>query len=155
MGLFAGPEEYSSDPVVWCEANIELPKDSASPGPLRFRRWQRPIVRTMLDPSIIQTAAAIGTQLGKTVLQMAGLGYVIVNEPQKILLALPNDELKERFAEEKLEKALIASPVVKEKIIPTGKGTLGKKYIRFIGGGLYYAISGSCLLYTSPSPRDS
>ena len=141
--LFAGPEDYAADGVKWCERNIRLPPDSANPGPLRFRRWQREMLRTMLDLAVTQTAAAIGTQLGKTTLMMAGLGYIIVNEPQKVLLALPNEELKGRFAEEKLEKSLVASPVVKDRLIPTGKGTLGKDYIRFVGGGLYYAISGS------------
>ena len=143
MGLFAGPEEYAADGVAWCERNLRLPPDSASPGPLKFRRWQREPLRTMLDPAVTQTAASIGTQMGKTVLLMAGTGYVIVNEPQKILLALPNEELRGRFAEEKLEKSLVASPVVNERLIRTGKGTLGKDYVRFVGGGLYYAISGS------------
>lgn len=141
--LFAGPDEYAADGVAWCESHLRLPPDSASPGPLKFRRWQRAMLRSMLDPAIVQTAAAIATQMGKTTLMMAGLGYVICNEPQKVLLALPNEELRGRFQEEKIEKSLVASPVVKERLIPTGKGTLGKQYIRFVGGGLYYAISGS------------
>ena len=143
MGLFAGPEEYAADPVEWCERNLRLPSDSASPGPLRLRRWQRELLRTMLDPAITQTAASIATQLGKTTVMMAGVGYVICNNPQKILLALPNEELKNRFAEEKLEKSLVASPVVEERLVRTGKGTVGKDFIRFVGGGLYFALSGS------------
>ena len=140
---FPTPAEYALDPVQWCEANIRLPNTSARPGPLRFHRWQRDIIRAMLDPAVLRTALMLGTQLGKTMLMMAGVGYCIVNNPSKILLAFPNDKLKDRFWDEKLAEGLESSPIVRDQLIYTSKGTLGDDHVRFVGGGIWPAVSGS------------
>ena len=140
---FPMPSEYALDPVQWCEANIRLPNTSAQSGPLKFRRWQRDIIRAMLDPAVSRTAMMIGTQQGKTMLMMSGLGCCIVNNPSKVLLAFPNDTLKARFWDEKLAQGLESSPIVKNRLIYTSKGTLGDDHVRFVGGGIWPAVSGS------------
>lgn len=146
---FAKSSEFSQDGVEWCEANIRLPIGSARPGPLRFHRWQREPIRAMLDPAITQVAKVISTQMGKTTMMLAGLGYYIVNVPGKYLIAFPTDDLKDRFWEEKLKDGLPASPAVNDRLLTNSKGTLGQKHIRFTGGGLWPAVSGSEASFSS------
>ena len=146
---FPTPAEYHQDGVDWAEANIILPSNSAKSGPLQMYGWQKPILRDMLDPSVRRLPIMLATQLGKTGIATWGLGYVIVNAPQTVLLAFPNDELRDRWMEEKLVEGLEASPAVKLKLRYNSSGTLGKDRIRCLGMSIYTGISGSKSAFSS------
>ena len=85
----------------------------------------------------------MGTQLGKTAIAQFGLSYLICNNPQTILLAFPNIELRRRWFEQKLKAGLEKTPAVKERLIYNRTGELGLERIKFHGGSIWTAISGS------------
>ena len=87
--------------VEWCEANLELTqRQTESPGP--FRTANRPYMREPLenwkDSNVRETVLCWGSQTAKTTTIMAGLAWLIGNQPSPCLWLMPNADLARSFS---------------------------------------------------------
>lgn len=76
----------------------------------------------LLHTAVIWTIMSIGRQKGKSTAVMGLIASILVSEPHKQIVFLASgEEQAERIVEDKLKKAIRASPVLTEYLIPVGK----------------------------------
>lgn len=89
------------DAAGWCEGHLCMPvKVSPNfPGPLSLARqpWMREILGCFLDPGVRHLSLVMGTQTGKTALLLMGAALLAVFDPQPMIVALPDDELADKW----------------------------------------------------------
>lgn len=94
------------DAAGWCEGSLEMPVRVSPnlPGPLSLARqpWMREILGCFLDPEVKHLSLVMGTQTGKTALLLMGAALLAVFDPQPMIVALPDDELADKWAWHKL-----------------------------------------------------
>lgn len=80
-------------PSVWCEKNIVI-KKSARPGPLRWDNapYLREIVDCVTDDEVERITLQCAAQIGKTLGMWSILSYLGCEQPQDILLAMPDEQ---------------------------------------------------------------
>jgi hypothetical protein len=84
----------------WLEENVTLSeRESAEPGKFSTRRreyMQEPL-ECFRDKNVTDLVLCSGTQVGKTMTVMGGMGYRIVNDPLNALWVMPNRDLAKSF----------------------------------------------------------
>jgi phage terminase large subunit GpA-like protein len=87
--------------VQWAEANLKLTsRQTEHPGP--YSTSVRPYVREPLecwkDSGVVEMTLCWGSQTSKTTTLMAGLGWMIDNEPSPALWLMPTENLARSFS---------------------------------------------------------
>jgi phage terminase large subunit GpA-like protein len=135
----------------WVERNIRLSAESNSPrpGPLSFADTPyllAPLQR--LDPADTcrQVNVVASAQSGKSTIGQAWLGWIIGENPGPVGVYLPSLDDARKYAEEKVQAIVDASPALKHRVRQVssrsneGSSTLRK---RFTGGSLRIATASS------------
>lgn len=101
--------------VEWCESNLKLTqRQTEHPGP--FSTAVRPYTREPLecwkDPAVLEMTLCWGSQTAKTTSLMAGLAWLIDNEPSPALWLMPTENLARSFSKSRWLPMLEDCPAV-------------------------------------------
>lgn len=101
--------------VEWAEANLRLTsRQTEHPGP--FSTSVRPYTREPLecwkDPGVSEMTLCWGSQTSKTTTLMAGLGWLIDNEPSPALWLMPTENLARSFSKSRWLPMLEDCPAI-------------------------------------------
>ncbi len=110
-------------PSEWARRNIVMPpSEQRGVGPLTWtgREFAIEPLDSIADPMISDVALCFGSQVGKTVIVMCGVAYIIANDPRGILWALPDITLARNFSKRRWMPLVEASKELKRHV-PTGK----------------------------------
>ena len=104
----------------WAERCLWIPEteNEEAPGPLNTGRtpYVREWMECFRDPGITDCAIMTGAQVAKTISLMAGLAWLIANDPRGILWVFPNERLARSFSESRWERFLRASHVMADLV---------------------------------------
>lgn len=120
----------------WADARRRLsPEASAEPGRWDTRRaeYQREIMDAVSDPTIHTVVVMSSGQVGKTEIELNGLGYFIDQDPAPILFLQPTVEMGEAFSKDRLAPMLRDTPALQGKVKDarsrdSGNTTLHKQF---------------------------
>lgn len=102
-GLLLTERETASD---WCEGHLIFPRGTSAnaPGPLSFARqpWAREILNCCQDQTIETVYVCGGSQIGKTALLIATLGYFIGQQPSNGVWAMTSIEQVRDFSKKRV-----------------------------------------------------
>jgi phage terminase large subunit GpA-like protein len=101
---------------AWAEENIRLSSEySAETGRFRCKPFQREVFDAFSDPRVSTIVVMSATQLTKTMVIQAALGFVIDKDPGPMLLVFPNDTDASEFSKERL------APFIRDTLCLTAK----------------------------------
>lgn len=138
---FQPPPEYTVS--QWADQYVHLPEEAAEPGRWRTDRapYQREMMDVLTDPDVSVVCYHTSAQVGKTAIELNGIGYHIHHAPAAMLRLDPSEPMSEAFVQDKLDPMLRATPVLSERVAPEGGrsavNNVGKK--EFPGGYLSMA----------------
>lgn len=120
----------------WADARRRLsPEASAEPGRWDTRRaeYQREIMDAISDPTVHTVVVMSSAQVGKTEIEINGLGYFIDQDPAPILFLQPTVEMGEAFSKDRLAPMLRDTPALQGKVRDarsrdSGNTTLHKQF---------------------------
>lgn len=133
-------------PADWAERNIILPaSEERGRGPLtwRGREFCIDVVNDWASTDVNDIVCCFGSQIGKTVMLMSGLAYLIALDPRGVIWCMPNDTLARSFSGKRWMALVEATPAL-ASMIPTGQDRfdwgkseqeLGGALINFVGAG--------------------
>lgn len=101
--------------VQWAESNLKLTqRQTEHPGPFStaVRPYTREPMETWKDPGVAETTLCWGSQTAKTTTLMAGLAWLIDNEPSPALWLMPTENLARSFSKSRWLPMLEDSPVM-------------------------------------------
>lgn len=100
----------------WADEFLYLsPEESAEAGKYRVERapYQREMLDAVSDPDITEIVYCTSSQIGKTLIAKAILGYHIHQDPGPILVLQPNKEVAEAFSKDRLATMIRDSPALR------------------------------------------
>ena len=125
----------------WADEYLYLsPEDSAEPGKFKTERapYQRGMMDAVSDPLIKEVVYCTSSQIGKTLISKAILGYHIHQDPGPLLVMQPTVSVAETFSKDRLAPMVRDTPVLRDLIADpksrTSGNTIDKKSFR--GGHL-------------------
>lgn len=101
--------------VEWCEANLRMSaRQTEHPGPFStsLRPYMREPMEGWKDPAVSEIVLCWGSQTAKTTTLMAGLGWLIDNEPSPCLWLMPTENLARSFSKSRWLPLLEDSPAM-------------------------------------------
>ncbi len=101
--------------VEWCEENLKLTtRQTEHPGPFStsVRPYTREVLECFKDPAVTDVVLCWGSQTAKTMTLMAGMSWIIENEPSPILWLMPTEGLARSFSKTRWLPMLEDSPVM-------------------------------------------
>lgn len=131
--------------VEWAEENLVLTqRQTESPGP--FRTSNRPYMREPMnnwrDPQVRETVLCWGSQTAKTTTIMAGLAWLIVNQPSPALWLMPNADLARSFSKGRWQPMLSDCPAAVSKF-PDDRDKITNLEMQFLDSTLTFIGSNS------------
>jgi len=127
----------------WAEANIVVKAEQSSrPGPLRFEELEyllAPLSRLETTDRCREVNVLASAQSGKSKIGEIWIGHCIAESPGPIGVYLPSIDDARKYAEEKVQSTIDASPALRHRVKKVssrsneGSSTLRK---RFIGGSI-------------------
>ena len=125
----------------WAEEFLFLsPEDSAEPGKYKVDRapYQRGMLDAVSDPLIKEIVFCTSSQIGKTLMAKAILGYYISQDPGPILVMQPTASVAETFSKDRLAPMIRDTPVLRGLIADPKSRTSGNTVQKksFPGGHL-------------------
>lgn len=134
------------EPVAaWCERNLVLSsRETATPGPFTLygREYVREILECFRDPTVDDVTASMGSQLGKSLSMVAGLGWMVTTDPGPSLLMTANADLAKSFAKTRLLPFFAENEVIRQEMLP-GKDAVTHLEVLFRKCNLRLVGSGS------------
>ncbi|MBB3132110.1 phage terminase large subunit GpA-like protein [Paenibacillus rhizosphaerae] len=130
----------------WADENRVLsPEDSAEPGPWRTSRspFQKEIMDAVTDPEIDAVVMMLGSQLGKTAIQLNVIGYYTGHDPSPIMMVQPDLGVGKDFSNDRLTPMYRDSPQL-ARLFGKGKSRDSRNtiyYKSFPGGRINIAGS--------------
>lgn len=121
----------------WAEANFELPETSAEPGkwhPLRAP-YQVGILDALSEPGIQKVSLMCSAQIGKTIILLIIICYLIDLDPCSILMTQPTTDMAEIFSKEKLSSAIANVKPVTAKIAQKSRDATSTILMKMFAGG--------------------
>ena len=115
--VFQPPPDLSVS--EWADAELYLsPEDSSEPGKFRIDRapYQKEMMDAVSDPSIKEVVFCTASQIGKSLISKAVLGYHIHQDPGPILVIQPTTEMAETFSKDRLAPMIRDTPALRELI---------------------------------------
>jgi phage terminase large subunit GpA-like protein len=103
--------------VEWSEANLRLTaRQTEHPGPFStsVRPYTREPMECWKDTSVSEVTLCWGSQTSKTTTLMAGLAWLIANEPSPALWLMPTENLARSFSKSRWLPMLEDSPAMLE-----------------------------------------
>lgn len=100
----------------WADEFLYLsPEESSEAGKYRVNRapYQREMLDIIGDPGINEIVYCTGSQIGKTLIIKAILGYHIHQDPGPILVLMPCKEVAEAFSKDRLATMIRDSPALR------------------------------------------
>lgn len=127
-------------PSQWAEERMMLsPEASAEPGRISFDRapYQRAILDAIADPSVDDVVVMSSSQVGKSTLLLAVIGYLIDVDPSPILVVNPTLEMAEAFSKDRLAPMIRDSQCFDGKILPpTSRNSGNTLLVKHFPGGV-------------------
>jgi phage terminase large subunit GpA-like protein len=133
--------------IKWAEENIYFDDTFSIPGP--FRIENAPHLKEILElwtcPTVRNSAIMGCAQFGKTIALCVLWGYFVDKDPSSLLIMQPTDQEVKSFAEQKLERIIEASPILKKKVAKKKRGDAAESSTRkkMYPGGWTEIISGT------------
>lgn len=123
----------------WADEHLYLsPEESSEAGKYRVDRapYQREMLDAVSDPNIREVVYCTSSQVGKTLMAKAILGYHIHQDPGPILVIQPNKEMAETFSKDRLATMIRDSPVLRGLIADPKSRSSGNTILHknFAGG---------------------
>ena len=103
--------------VDWAEASLRLTqRQTEHPGPFStsVRPYTREPMECWKDPTVYEVTLCWGSQTSKTTTLMAGLAWLIANEPSPALWLMPTESLARSFSKSRWLPMLEDSPAMLE-----------------------------------------
>lgn len=125
----------------WADEYLYLsPEDSAEAGKFSTDRapYQRGMLDAITDPRTREVVYCTGSQIGKSLMQKAILGYHVALDPCPIMVLLPTVEMAEMFSKDRLAPMIRDTPVLRPLVADPKSRTSGNTVRRksFPGGHL-------------------
>jgi phage terminase large subunit GpA-like protein len=111
--MFTPPPDLTMS--QWADEHLYLsPEDSAEPGKYQVDRapYQRGMLDAVSDPSIKEIVYCTSSQIGKTLMAKAILGYYISQDPGPILVMQPTVGVAETFSKDRLAPMIRDTPIL-------------------------------------------
>nr|UVX40313.1 MAG: terminase large subunit [Bacteriophage sp.] len=151
MQTFKPPEKLTVS--QWADKNRILSADETDkPGPWETANvpYLRKIMDCFTDEHVREIVFLKCTQIGGTEALLNMVGYVVDQNPNRVIYVLPDDTFCKDFSELRLQKMLDSSPILKNKFNEyESKDTL----LKFNGGFIFFASAQSPSKLASWSSR--
>lgn len=151
MQIFKPPEKLTVS--QWADKNRILSADETDkPGPWETANvpYLKKIMDVFNDEYVREIVFLKCTQIGGTEALLNMVGYVVDQNPNRIIYVLPDDTFCKDFSELRLQKMLDSSPILKNKFNEyESKDTL----LKFNGGFIFFASAQSPSKLASWSSR--
>lgn len=139
LKLFAPPPDLTVS--QWADEYLYLsPEDSAEPGKFSTARapYQRGMMDAVSNPEIKEVVYCTSSQIGKTLISKAILGYHIHQDPGPLLVMQPTTSVAETFSKDRLAPMVRDTPVLRSLIADPKSRTSGNTVLKkgFPGGHL-------------------
>ena len=128
----------------WIEANVCLPRVSATPGPLRLWRYQKGWLDAIADPGLTRITIMKATRIGYTQCLLGAIAFFGSNKPASTLLVLPTEDDKNRYGKGDVHRLFDESPALAGLIVENDS-TMGVKV---------FQNGGSLRIVAATSPRN-
>lgn len=105
----------------WAEENMVFSIGTNEPGryTVDAAPYQRQIMDAIVDPAVVEVIVMSSAQIGKTTIEMCGMGYYVDHEPSMQMLVMPTLEDAEKFSKTKLAPMIADVKVLNEKVSKT------------------------------------
>jgi len=118
-------------------------EEAIAPGELRLKPYQRIILDALSDPATEEVVAETASQIGKTTMINAAVGYYSHWEPSQQLVVQPTVEMGEAWSKERLAPMIRETAALRE-LYPDPKSRTGGNTIRYKSyPGGFVAIQGA------------
>lgn len=131
--------------VQWSEENLKLTaRQTEHPGPFStsVRPYTREPMECWKDPSVSEVTLCWGSQTSKTTTLMAGLAWLIANEPSPALWLMPTENLARSFSKSRWLPMLEDSPAMMD-CFPTSADQITNLEQNFLRSTLTFVGSNS------------
>jgi phage terminase large subunit GpA-like protein len=121
----------------WAEANFQLPETSAEPGSWTKSRasYQQGILDAICEPGIQKVSLMCSAQIGKTIILLIIICYLIDLDPCSIMMTQPTTDMAEMFSKEKLSSAITHVKPVANKIVEKSRSASSTILMKMFAGG--------------------
>jgi phage terminase large subunit GpA-like protein len=121
----------------WAEDNFELPETSAEPGKWTKNRaaYQQGILDCLSEPGIQKVSLMCSAQIGKTIILLIIICYLIDLDPCSIMMTQPTTDMAEMFSKEKLSSAITNVKPVAKKIVEKSRSASSTILMKMFAGG--------------------
>lgn len=130
----------------WADEFLYLsPEDSAEAGKFSTDRapYQRGMLDAVTDPGVREVVYCTSSQIGKSLMQKAILGYHIALDPCPVMVLLPTVEMAEMFSKDRLAPMIRDTPVLKPLVADPKSRTSGNTVRRKAFPGGHLSLVGS------------
>lgn len=124
MQLWAPPPETTV--CEWADSHLYLsPEESAEHGKYSSARapYQRGILNAFNEPDAEEITVMSSSQIGKTLILKAIIGYYIENDPAPILVVQPSIGMAETFSKDRISPMFRDTPVLRDKVKDKARAT--------------------------------
>lgn len=121
----------------WAQDNFELPETSAEPGRWNKGRaaYQVGILDCLSEPGIQKVSLMCSAQIGKTIILLIIICYLIDLDPCSIMMTQPTTDMAEMFSKEKLSSAITHVKPVARKIVEKSRNASSTILMKMFAGG--------------------
>lgn len=102
----------------WAEENMVFSLGTNEPGRYTTEAapYQKGIMDAITDPEVVEVAVMSSAQIGKTTIELCGIGYYIDHEATTQMLVMPTIENAERFSKTKLAPTIADVKALNERV---------------------------------------
>ena len=121
----------------WAAKHYELPETSAEPGRWNPNRapYQVGIMDAVNEAGIQKVSIMCCAQIGKTIILLAIICYLIDLDPCSMLMTFPSADAAETFSKEKLSSAIANVKPVARKIVAKSRNSSSTILMKMFAGG--------------------
>ena len=141
------------DIVDWVEQNVVLDAGESIPGPITLYNFQKDILREFDTVGTRQVVMVCASQVGKTTIMACGMTYIIDIKPCNMVFAAATEELRNEYIDIKLKPIITDCVSLNDKVERTQRNEVSRSVVRYNGGSLRFATSGSSSSMKSRTAR--
>ena len=146
--LQSAMENFQPPPRIkvseWAQQHYELPETSAEPGRWNPSRapYQSGIMDALNEEGIQKVSIMCCAQVGKTIILLAIICYLIDLDPCSMLMTFPSVDAAEIFSKEKLASAIANVKPVSKKVVSKSRNASSTILMKMFAGG-FLRITGA------------
>jgi len=129
----------------WAEENLRITGALAGKYKTANAPFQKEVLDAINDPNNDRIVIMGASQMLKTIVLLAYIGYIIDRDPGPAMIIQPTKSMADVFAKERIDPLIYDTPALRDKFLSTsrrdGNNTLRHK--QFPGGTLDIAVAGS------------